>query len=349
MRYLIKNAVKIVSAAVLFFTLLSYLCPHVNPAEFRWLTFFGTAFPWLLLANLLLAGLWAWRLNRFAFYHLGVLLFGWQYITGFIGLDFGKDTIPPRAFTVATHNIGGIWRGQHFISDSVRENTALRYTRFWEKAGRPDILCLQEISSKFYHILSKKMGYEYSFNLKKGTVILSRFPIEAGGEVPFAKTSNSSLWADVRVEKKLIRVYNIHFQSNKVSETTEKVIGDPDLDEKETWRRIGGVLNRVGGATSVRAEQAQRVRDHLTASPNPVIVCGDFNDTPNSYVYTHIANGLTDAFRQKGLGLGTTFAGALPLLRIDYILTEKSFGTHSCRVIRNALSDHYPVEAAIGW
>lgn len=344
-----KYALKILSAAVVFLTLLAYVCPHVNPVKFSWFAFFGTAFPWLLLFNILLILVWAWRRNRFALYHIGILVFGWQYITGFVGLDLGKDTAPEGAVTVATHNIGGIWRGQHFISDSLRELTAERYSGFWQKNGTPDILCIQEISSKFYHILTKKLGYPYTFNLKKGTIIFSRFPIEAGGEIPFENTSNSSLWADIRIGKKLVRFYNVHLQSNKVAVAAEKVIEDPDLNEGETWRRIGGVLKRVGGATSMRAEQAQRVRAHMENSPNPVVVCGDFNDTPNSYVYKHLSDGLGDTFRKKGLGLGTTFAGALPFLRIDYILTEQRFSTFSCRTIRGGQSDHYPVVALIGF
>lgn len=349
MRSLLKNSVKILSAAVVLLTLLAYICPHVNPASFRWLTFFGTAFPWLLLANLALIFIWAWRRNRFALYHLGILALGWQYITGFVGTDFGKDTVPENAVTIATHNIGGIWRGQHIISDSFREETAARYARFFQENGKPDILCTQETTTKFYHLLTKKLGYEYTFNLKKGTVIFSRYPIEAGGEIPFGKTSNSSLWTDIRIGGKLVRFYNVHLQSNKVATATEKVIGDPDLNEGETWHVIGSVLKRVGGATSVRADQAQRLREHIAASPNPVVVCGDFNDTPNSYVYTLLSGGLADTFREKGLGLGTTFAGALPMLRIDYILTEKSFTTYSCRVVRSGGSDHYPVFSAIGF
>jgi endonuclease/exonuclease/phosphatase family metal-dependent hydrolase len=349
MRYLLKNAVKILSVIILFLTLLAYVCPHVNPEKFSWLAFFGTAFPWLLLANIFLVGIWAWRFNRFALYHIGILIFGWHYITGFIGFDFGKDALPENSFAVATHNIGGVWYGQHIISDSLREATAEQYLRFWQKNSLPDVLCLQEVTVKFYHSLEKKLGYEHSFNLKKGTVIFSRYPIEAGGEVPFDDTKNSSLWADIRIEGKLVRIYNVHLQSNKVTSTTEKVIKDPELDKKKTWRSIGSVVKRVGGATSLRAEQAQRVRQHIEASPNPVIVCGDFNDTPNSYVYAHLSKGLTDTFRQKGLGLGTTFAGILPFLRIDYVLSEKTFATHSCTTIRGGESDHYPVVAALGF
>jgi endonuclease/exonuclease/phosphatase family metal-dependent hydrolase len=349
MRSLLKNSVKILSAVIVLLTLLAYLCPHVNPERFKWLAFFGTAFPWLLLANIGLIAVWALRRSRFALYHVGVLAFGWQYVTGFIGLDFGEDTVPESAVSVATHNIGGVWHGQHYISDSLRLATAERYRQFWREKSLPDVLCIQEITSKFYHLLTEKLGYEYTFNLKKGTVIFSRYPIEAGGEIPFGHTSNSSLWADVRFGKKLVRVYNIHLQSNKVASTAEKVIENPELDDGETWRQIGGVLKRVGGATSIRAEQAQQVRAHIESSPNPVIVCGDFNDTPNSYVFAHLSKGLADTFRAKGLGIGTTFAGALPLLRIDYVLTEKSFTTFSCRVIRGGDSDHYPVVATVGF
>ncbi len=348
MRSLLKNAFKILSAIVVFLTLLAYVCPHVNPAVFSWLAFFGTAFPWILLANVFMILFWAWRRSRFALYHIGILAFGWQYVSGFIGFDFGKDSVPESAVVIATHNLGGLFHGKK-ISDSLQEQTAAQYVRFLKDNGMPDILCTQETTGKMYHILAKKMGYDYTFNLKKGTVIFSRFPIDGGGEIPFGKTANSSLWADIRINNKLVRLYDVHLQSNKVASAAEKVIDDPELNEGETWHEIGSVLHQVGNATSRRADQAQRLREHIEASPNPVIVCGDFNDTPNSFVYALISEGLNDTFREKGLGFGTTFAGVLPMLRIDYILTEKSFTTFSCRTIRGTFSDHYPVSSAIGF
>jgi endonuclease/exonuclease/phosphatase family metal-dependent hydrolase len=349
MRHLLKNAVKWMSACVVILTLLSFLCPEVNPASFRWLAFFGTAFPWLLLANIFLMLLWAWRVNRFALYHLGILIFGWQFVSGFFGLDIGKNRAPESAITVATHNLGGIFRGKT-IDDGLREKKASAYARFLQESGMPDILCTQETSAKFYKILAQKMGYAHTFNLKKGTVIFSRFPMEAGGDIPLGKTYNSSIWVDIRVGQRLIRVYNLHLQSNSVTRTTEKVIQNGEMDEGETWSTIGKVLGKVGNATSIRAEQAILLREHIAQSPYPVLICGDFNDTPNSFVYATLANGLKDTFKEKGFGLGTTFGGILPFLRIDYILTDPKISTYSCKTIRDdVFSDHYPVVVEIGF
>lgn len=349
MKSLMRYLLRILSTVVICCTALAYLCPLVNPAHFSWLSFFGTAFPWFLIANLILTGIWTWQGSRFALYHLGILAFGWSYITGFLGFDMGKDKVPESALTIATHNLGAIYQGRE-ATDEWREKRVSAYANFLQENGFPDILCTQETSGKFYHLLADKMGYPYTFNLKKGTVILSRFPIIAGGDVPFGNTTNSTLWADIQLApKKIVRVYNVHLQSNRVTNTTAKVIRTGDLDNEETWEDIGFVLGRVGSATSTRSEQAQKLREHIDACKRPVIVCGDFNDTPNSYVYSVVSSGLNDTFREKALGLGTTFGGALPLLRIDYILTEKSITTFSCRTIRDGdFSDHYPVFVALG-
>jgi vancomycin resistance protein VanJ len=112
MKSLFQYLTRVLSAVVICCTVLAYVCPSVNPAKFSWLSFFGTAFPWLLLANLILIGVWTWRGSRFALYHLGILAFGWQHITGFLGFDFGKDAVPESAITVATHNLGGIYMGE---------------------------------------------------------------------------------------------------------------------------------------------------------------------------------------------------------------------------------------------
>jgi endonuclease/exonuclease/phosphatase family metal-dependent hydrolase len=348
MRTLLRHGFKLISLLVAALTLLAYLAPFVDPAVFKWLTFFGTAFPWLLLANVGLLLLWTWRRNRFALYHLGLIVLGWNHVTGFIGTDFKKNHIPENSVSIATHNLGTLWRGRH-VSDALREKTASEYAQFLKENGFPDILCMQETGPKFYTLIAEKMGYKYTFNKQKGTAILSRYPIEDSGDVPFGKTLNSSLWVDVRIGSQLLRVYNVHLQSNRVTEDTEKVLEEVEQKRRDIWDDVGNVLGKVGRATGVRSQQAQKLREHMVECPHPLILCGDLNDTPSSYVYHRLSAGLTDTFREKGLGFGTTYGGVVPLLRIDYILTDPLIVAHACRPVRTGkFSDHYPVFAEIG-
>lgn len=344
LRRLFRNAFQVISTLVIVATALSCVSPHVNPASFRWFAFFGTAFPWLVIINVLFLFFWIWRTNRFAIYHLIILILGWGYIARFWGTYAGKTTPPKEHITILTHNLGLMFYGKK-VNEVQTDSIAGAYAAFLKKNGVPDIICTQETRGLFYPMLGRHLGYDQRFNLKKGTVILSRFPIKAGGEIPFGKTSNSTLWANIELpDGKVVRVYNVHLQSNKVTKDTEKVIDDPQhLDE------IKRVMRKVGGATSIRAEQAERLREHILECPYPVIICGDFNDTPNSFVYHEISDGLTDTFEERGFGRGSTFGGSIPLLRIDYILTDPGFPTYSCRVIRDdTWSDHYPVLAEIG-
>jgi hypothetical protein len=236
MRYLLKHSVKILSAAVIVGTFLSYLSPYINPNLFRWAAFFGTAFPWFLMANVALLGIWAFRLNRFAVYHLGMLVFGWQHVTAFIGLNISQNVAPESAITVATHNLGGLFRGIN-LEDDEWAGIFTNYVQFLKDNGDPGILCVQETGRKFFKALGPKLGLPHTFELNRsGTAILSRYPVLRGGQLPFGQKENTSIWADVRIGKRTVRVYNVHLQSNKVTYDTERVIEDSNLQDEETWR-----------------------------------------------------------------------------------------------------------------
>jgi endonuclease/exonuclease/phosphatase family metal-dependent hydrolase len=349
MQYILKHALQIGSAGVIVLTFLAYLAPFVNPALFGWFAFFGTAFPWLLIGNVLLLIVWASRRHRYALYHLGMLVLGWQHVTSFIGLSAGRSAAPADAITVATHNAGGLFRGVH-LEPEEWDGIIAAYARFWRERANPDILCLQETGRKFFLKLKPRLGLPYLFELERpGTAIFSRYPILRGGLLPFDEPENTSMWADVQIGPRVVRIYNVHLQSNKVTYDTEHIVKEAPIDSKDTWKEIGRVLRKVSRATAVRAQQAKTLRDLVAASPHPVILCGDFNDTPTSYVYRQLSSGLTDTFREKGLGLGSTFAGAIPFLRIDYILCDPTFNVYDCRILRKGVSDHYGVVGVIGF
>jgi len=92
-----------------------------------------------------------------------------------------------------------------------------------------------------------------------------------------------------------------------------------------------------------RAEQVDSISAHINNCPHPVIVCGDFNDTPVSYAYRKLTRGLKDAFITTGKGLGNTYLGIFPSFRIDYILHSLDFVPLIFEKVNVELSDHYPI------
>ena len=51
-----------------------------------------------------------------------------------------------------------------------------------------------------------------------------------------------------------------------------------------------------------RAFQTDSICQLATASPHPVLVCGDFNSLPSSYTYHRLSESLKDGFKTGGHG-----------------------------------------------
>lgn len=82
----------------------------------------------------------------------------------------------------------------------------------------------------------------------------------------------------------------------------------------------------------------------IDTSRYPVIVCGDFNDTPVSFAFNHIiSNDLKDGFRDCGRGYGHSFNGLKRLLRIDFMAYGEYFTGMEYLSPEQAWSDHNPV------
>jgi endonuclease/exonuclease/phosphatase family metal-dependent hydrolase len=84
---------------------------------------------------------------------------------------------------------------------------------------------------------------------------------------------------------------------------------------------------------------------------HPVVLMGDFNDSPISVVHRNLRRHFVDAFRAAGRRWGPTFkAGPLPI-RLDHIYLSKGIRVRDCWVRNDALarvaSDHRPVIASL--
>lgn len=81
----------------------------------------------------------------------------------------------------------------------------------------------------------------------------------------------------------------------------------------------------------------------------PLVVCGDFNAPPASFVYYQLNRTLLDC--QRGSVRRCTWPSRLPLLRLDHIFVSHSIRVRGAVVLDDALarqaSDHLPVVAEL--
>jgi endonuclease/exonuclease/phosphatase family metal-dependent hydrolase len=105
-------------------------------------------------------------------------------------------------------------------------------------------------------------------------------------------------------------------------------------DDAERWMNV--------------AEIESVARQHPS---QPIILCGDFNDTPGSRVHRRLAETFTDVWEQAGVGPGFTYPVLQPSKRIDFIWLSHPLGIKTRRawVPATDASDHHPIVAEFQW
>lgn len=224
-----------------------------------------------------------------------------------------------------------------------------------------DIVCLQEFAiSDNKHQFNeddflkyfKKYPYKHiRYNINKwkmhqGIITLSKFPIINKQNIEYDSKVNLSIYTDMVIDKDTIRVINNHLESNRITlqdmQQTSKLTEDFDSD------KLTGITKnfseKLSVATKIRAYQTDKIVKVKELTPYKLIICGDFNDVPASYTYSHIKGNLHDAFCETETGLGWTFNRSFFRFRIDYILYDNSFVSNHYKRGNSRASDHYPVQ-----
>lgn len=271
------------------------------------------------------------------------LLLGWNQFTGFVGLNKNHIEGGKGDITVMSYNT-------HRFYDAYRkfeQNTPKKIASFFAEEAHYDIICLQEYDARYTQEIKRRMvGYDLIEVGNKRTVILSKYPEIRHGEVDFGTRTNACVWADFLVGDDTIRVYSIHLLSTKISGEADQVLDNIDLQERSTWKGVFSILSKYGGSSIARNEQAEQIKNHMKDCKYPIILCGDFNEPPASYVYNSLCEELQDSFRERAEGISSTYRGRIPFLRIDYILSSQQLEAIDYKTLDDVdYSDHIPVVA----
>jgi len=333
----------ILSAILLAFT---YLSPYINPLEHRKIPLIGLFYPALLLTNIgFIVGWFYFNQVKYSLLSILVILFGLQHLFSLISIPYLQESvaITKDAITVSTYNIKTFddiaWKKNSFQPAAIKN--------LIREFKNSDYLCAQEVHYTSRKMLEKELKYPYSYGTK-GTRIFSKQPFLKKGTLDFGETENSCIWVDISFNSKTVRLYNVHLESNHISPATKEIVKKEEFDIKGRIKLLRGMISQYLNRNRLRVQQTGKVLQHITNSPHPVIVCGDFNDAPLSYIYRRFTKQLNDGFLQQGRWSGVSFRGYIPLLRIDYIFADPTLEFQQYRTIRTIkYSDHYPVTAII--
>ncbi|MGB3008459.1 MAG: endonuclease/exonuclease/phosphatase family protein [Chitinophagaceae bacterium] len=352
----IKSVLIFLNIIVVILYLFACLVPFLNAGQFWIIAILGLGFPFLLVFLLVFLFLWAIKRSKWVFLCLAALLISIQQLSVTFAFHLKKEFVidkPESTLRVLS------WNVSRWDERNKEKRGGVSFRRlmmdFIQIQGA-DVLCLQEFfechDPHYYEAnipAIEKMGYPYHYffpssalfdgKFQYGMAIFSKYPIIDSAEFPIEISTHSEglSYVDIKTSSQTLRIFSIHLESVGFNSKDYENLGEIQGSR--------GILGKIRRSYQLRSRQAEMASEIIKASPYPVIVCGDLDDIPNSYVYFKIKGRLQDAFIKKGSGLGKTFRFISPTLRIDYILAHRKFTIKQYTRIEVPYSDHYPIVA----
>lgn len=318
---------------------------YVSPTENIVVAFIGLALPVLLPANLAVLIYWGIRRRIWWIIPLIAILGNWGYLSRIIRFT-SRDLAPESTLTLVTYNVDAFNRDQ--TGYTCKE--IARYLEEWNA----DVICMQEFGSiREFNTDSVKAAFAawpyHAIPAYRKSIlqlaVFSKYPILGQELITYPESNNCSMWCDIDVNGKRIRIFNNHLQTTEVSRNKRILEKELDKDNTAGTERAAFLLaDRLKDNFVKRAAQAEQMWQLIAASPYPTLVCGDFNSLPSSYTYrTMLGDQLHDGFQSCGHGYMYTYRYFKRLLRIDYIFHSADFKGMDYLSPEVDYSDHKPV------
>ena len=354
-----------IAAAIAF--LLVFCTVFLNPGRYWYISILGIGFPFIVLALAAFIFFWWFFKSRWAFLSIATLLLGWGQVHALFGFHLfaSFDTAKPAdALRVMQWNVSRLDQMNPKRPGGSFRKPILAFI----KKMNPDVLCMQEFLEsnnprefdENIPYFTDTLKYPYHFFARDhrrwdgvyehGVIIFSKYPVLDTLRIRYSgpdslRAAESLIHTDIDVNGRRIRVFATHLQSLRFDGNDYSTIKNITHGEEASVNKSKGIFKKFEQAYFLRSKQAELVRREMDESPYPKILCGDFNDVPNSFTYFKVKGDCNDAFLKSGFGIGRSYASLSPTLRIDFILADKKLEVLQFKKTKLIYSDHYPLVA----
>ena len=331
-----------------------------TPSSFIWVNgFLALLAPYLIILEILFILFWLIAKPLISLLPIATLIMGWQTVTVLFAWHPGTPFAQKKK-----ENILRIlsWNVKGFNGIMSSSNVKLRSEdmAYSIQKWNPDIICLQEYNTNerpndaANHAIYFIKKYPYSFFSKdfqiaqndyySGCILYSKYKILAAQRIAYIG-GESLISATIVKGDDTLQIFTTHLASYKFKQKEYEAIDPSTNTDAISINDKKGLFKKMRTAFMERSVQAALVKSAIEKTNYPAILTGDFNDVPGSYTYTTIKGDWQDAFLKKGFGIGATYLGISPTLRIDYILASSHWEVKGWESVDENLSDHHMIMA----
>lgn len=355
---ILRAIARILTFLLYIATLIAAFGGRVNPEISTLPAMMVLVLPWLAIATAVVAAIWI-ICRRYITGGLGALtiFLAISPILTACPVSFSKNPDPDgKTFTLLTYNTTNGTDLRHpdnqqgcpayeYVLRSGADIAVLQDSRGWT----PQLI--KNLTPELRDSLFKKYPYHSSPDKFFDKQVLSKYPMKPVPPeryLPDDYDMRTIAFYEVDIDGRKLTIANVHLLSPGLSENERDVVKEM-ASVKNTRAGVSEMKHSVYGkmrsSFRKRKQDAENLRQALDRVKGDLIVCGDFNDVPESYAYRLIrGDDLRDAYAETGFGPMVTYNLNLMWFHIDQVL-YRGDNLRALSVKKGDIkaSDHYPL------
>lgn len=368
LRRVFRSALLLLNIGAIIWLSLCALASIISPEDVRFLQIFSLSTAMAIVANLFFIVFWLlfskkrWRallsiITLVVCYQVSLTVFGLNYFTE---SDLANADDRVKLITWNVH-------GMDIFNGGTRDTTVEQGIIDLINREDADVVCLPEFPKPQHDTVDmrayaqniiertglKHHYYQFDNTLGTtiyfGTAIFTKHPLVRFTKHQLAEYTYLLQGDMLLPDSSIMSMYFVHLNTFGLSDGDkayiEKVRKRNTSIRTDVWKSRTFVW-KFNQAFAKRAKEADSAMLVIAQSKYPVLICGDFNEMPGSYVYTTFKGELQDAFIEKGRGLGRSYNQIFPTIRIDHVFYDSSaLQLLGIKTPYSRLSDHNPIIA----